>query len=128
MKLPDTRKETANVDRAAKNWGALLPDWVRMLASACDTANQKKVATRLGISGTMVNQVIGGVYQGNLANLETRVRGEMMAATLDCPVLGAISTRDCLDHHTRKFATTNPLRRMLANACQNCPHNTKRST
>lgn len=115
-----------NAERAVDKWGKKLPDWIMALAHACDAAaSQGKVAERLGISSAMVNQAIGNVYKGNLTNLEQRVRGELMAATVDCPVLGAISTRDCLDHHTRKFAATNPQRRMLARACPACPHNGK---
>lgn len=126
MKLDAALRDGANLARAIERWTPAPPDWIAALARACDAAkSQKKVAERLGISSAMVNQAIGNAYAGNLANLEQRVRGELMAATVACPVLGDISTRDCLDHHSRKFAATNPQRRMLARACPGCPHNTK---
>ena len=87
-----------------------------------------KALAQVKRASAVVNQAIGNSYKGRLDRIESRVRGELMAATVACPVLGDISTRDCLDHHTRKFAATNPQRRMLARACPECPHNTKLST
>ena len=112
---------TPNATRARAAWGE-MPDWIAALATACDSASQGKVADRLGISSAAVNQVLGNKYQGRLAGIETRVRGELMKQVVQCPVLGEISSRDCLDHQKRKFKATNPLRVKLAQACPVCPN------
>lgn len=114
-----------NVERARKSWqGRLLgaPEWVLALAEACDKSSQGKVAQRLGISSAVVNQAIGNSYKGRLDRIESRVRGELMKEVVACPVLGEISTRDCLDHQGRKFRATNPLRVRLAQTCPTCPN------
>lgn len=114
-----------NVERAKKAWASAggAPDWVIVLADACDKASQGKVAERLGYNGSaVVNQAIGNSYKGRMDRVESRVRGELMKEVVACPVLGEISTRDCLDHQGRKFSATNPLRVKLFKACPDCPN------
>jgi hypothetical protein len=45
-----------------------------------------------------------------------------MKAVVTCPVLGEISTRDCIANQTRKFRPTNPLTVALRKACPRCPN------
>lgn len=113
-----------NVERARKSWAGkgVVPAWVLALAEACDKSSQGKVAQRLGISSAVVNQAIGNSYKGRLDRIESRVRGELMREVVACPVLGEISTRDCLDHQGRKFGATNPLRVKLFQTCPTCPN------
>jgi transcriptional regulator with XRE-family HTH domain len=88
----------------------------------CERTSQSKVAKRLGVSAAMVNQVLKGSYSGNLANIEGRVRGELMGLEVDCPALGKISRRDCLDFQNLPFAATSPVRIRLYRACRSgCP-------
>lgn len=114
----------ANANRAARFWGANAPDWIAALAVECDRTSQGQCAARLGISPALVNQVLGHSYKGRFDRIEQRVRGELMRETVDCPVLGEISRRDCLDHQARarSFRATNPLRRALYAACPICPN------
>lgn len=113
-----------NVNRVARLWGANAPDWIRALAAECDRSSQGECAARLGISPAVVNQVLGHSYKGRLDRVEQRVRGELMRETCDCPVLGEISRRDCLDHQVRAktFRPTNPMRVRLYAACPACPN------
>lgn len=113
-----------NLMRARAAWGGdKTPDWIEALAGACDLAgSQGKVAERLGISAAAINQALGNSYKGRLDRIEQRVRGELMQHTVNCPVLGEISTRDCLDHQKRKFRATNPLRVRLHQTCPTCPN------
>jgi hypothetical protein len=100
-------------------------DWLAALTAACGArgSSQAKVALRLGVSAALVNQVLRGKYKGSLANIEQRVRGELMAATVGCPILGEISSRRCLDEQARPFAATNPTRVALYHECHGmCPH------
>lgn len=113
---------TPNLKRAAAAWGSNTPDWISALAIECDATSQGKVAERLGISGAVVNQVLGASYKGRLDRVEARVRGEYMKATVTCPVLGEISTRDCIANQGKKFKPTNPLRVALRRTCPTCPN------
>lgn len=115
-------KPTPNLERSGAAWGKKVPDWITALALACDNSSQGAVAKTLGISAAVVNQALGNVYKGRLDRIEARVRGEYMKAVVECPVLGEISTRDCIANQTVKFRPTNPLRVALRRACPICPH------
>ncbi len=120
--------QAANVNRAMRAWGAKLPDWIKVLAERCDDhESQAKVAGELEISPSAVNQVLAHSYRGRLDRIEAKVRGVYMKAVVACPVLGEISTRDCLDNQAkaRVFKATNPLRRALFTACKTCPNREK---
>jgi len=119
-------KLTPNLDRSGVAWGKRVPDWITMLALKCDESTQEKVGKQLGISGSAVNQALGNVYKGRIDLIEARVRGEYMQAVVTCPVLGEISTRDCIANQTVKFRPTNPLRVALRRACPICPNREKR--
>jgi hypothetical protein len=116
--------------RALAAWGASAPDWILALAKACDLASQSQVAALLEISAPRVNQVLGRSYKGRMDRVEQLVRGQYMKATVTCPVLGEISTRDCQEHQLRlkNFRPTNPLRIELRAACPNCPNREKECT
>jgi len=118
-------KSSPNYDRACAAWGARTPDWILALAGECDRSSQGKAAEQLGISAAVVNQLIGNSYKGRVDSMEARVRGEYMKAVVECPVLGEISTRDCIGHQRRKFMPTNPLRVALRKACPACANREK---
>lgn len=112
-----------NESQASVAWGDDLPDWVLLMAQACDRSSQAAVAKRLGVSSAMVNQALKRTYTGAYTTLEARVRGELMGKTHLCPVLGEITTRQCLDEQARKFQPTNPQRIQVWRACNGgCPH------
>lgn len=113
-----------NMNRAARAWGANPPDWIVVLATECDRKSQAEVGRELQRSGATVNQVLSRTYQGRLDRFEILVRGRYMKATVQCPVLGEISTNDCAANQkqARAFRATNPLRVRLYTACRTCPH------
>jgi DNA-binding transcriptional regulator YdaS (Cro superfamily) len=111
-----------NVLTVKRKWGAHPPAWVLALAEACDASSQGKIAARLGVSATVVNQALQNVYAGRLDRFEQRVRGELMRETVGCPVLGVITKRECLDHQSRPYEATNPMRVRLFQACPRCPN------
>ena len=120
-----------NLNRAVNAWTKAdqsAPDWVLALAGQCDKSTQSDVARSLKVSPTLVNQVLGNVYQGDLVKIESQVRGVFMRAVVICPIAGEISTAKCVDYAGRRPGSTNPLRVLLAQACPACPHNPKRST
>jgi len=97
--------------------------WIESLKNACKASSQAVVATRIGMSPAVVNQVLKGCYQGNLSNVQRRVEGALMGATVDCPMIGDMPLNRCIDNQTRPFAATNPLRVALHRACKSCPEN-----
>lgn len=100
-----------------------MADWIVVLRSACRRETQAAVARRLGVSPTMVNQALKGVYRGDLEGLQSRVEGALMGQHVICPVLGQLPRNECMDHQARPFATTNPLRLRMYRACRaGCPH------
>lgn len=101
------------------------PDWVKALAASCDGSTQAEVADRLGCSAAAVNQVLSHAYEGRLDRMEARVRGTLMAESVDCPVVGEISRSACMTHQGRRenAITANPLLPKLYRACRNgCAH------
>lgn len=109
--------------RARAAWGEAMPDWIVALAEACDAASQSRVAGRLSYSPAVINQVLKGVYPGDVWKVEMAVRGALMAETVACPVLGEIDTQRCLVEQRRPFAATSSLRVQVYRACRaGCPH------
>lgn len=103
-----------------RKWGESPPKWIIALADECDRTGQSRAAERLNVSAAMVNQALQNAYKGRLDRLEERVRGEFMRETHVCPVLGAISKMDCMEHQARKYSPTNPMRVKLHRACRTC--------
>lgn len=97
-------------------------DWLEALRVACERSSQAEMAERLGVSTTMVSQALSGRYPASLRNLEQRVRGELLARTVECPALGEISLRRCQDEQRRPFAATSHLRVRTYLACRKCEH------
>lgn len=120
-------KNTINMDRARERWGDAAPEWVVVLAEACDAGGQTAIAKKLGISGAQVSQALSNSYPGRLDKLEQRVRGELMNEHVRCPVLGEISKRQCLDEQSKPYASTNALRVELRRACARCDNQIRRS-
>lgn len=97
--------------------------WVQALREECERTSQRATADRLGVSPSMINQVLGGTYKASTRHLEVRVRGELMAEQVACPILGEISARACQDHQRRTFTPWNPIQMSVYRACRNgCPH------
>ena len=104
-------------------WGQALPDWVLVLARACDAGSQADVARGLDYSPAVVSQTLSRKYRGALAQVEARVRRTLMAGRLACPVLDEIDGRRCLEEQRRPLSTASSLRVRLWRACRTCPHN-----
>lgn len=100
-----------------------MTDWLETLRQECQQTSQNRVATRLGVSSAMISQALRGIYPGDLNGLRKRVEGELMGSEVSCPVLGDISSRQCLDCQRQPFAATNAQRVRLYRACRSgCPN------
>lgn len=91
-------------------------------AAVSRMGSQSKVAADLGISPAVVNNLLRDRYPGNVKAMEERIRGQYMAETVQCPVLGTLGRRHCLDNQARPLAFTNSNRVRLHNACKTCPN------
>jgi hypothetical protein len=112
------------------------PLWLEQLRGACATTTQAEVARRLALSGdgkypspAVINQALGGRYEGNLARLQALVEGVLMTVSVDCPVIGDLPRQRCLEHQSRRgaFAVTNPSRIQLYKVCPTCVHRLEKS-
>ncbi len=99
-----------------------MTDWIEALRTEAKNTSQASAATRIGYSPAVVNQVLKGTYKGDLTSVEEAVRGAIMGATVECPVIGDIPRNRCIDHQRRsgRFAATNPTRVQLHRACPVC--------
>ncbi len=118
MALPKSPQKTP----AAK---ALPADALQALSAFCASGTQVAAARRLGVSEGTVSNALKGRYIGNVDKLAERIRGELLAATVACPVLGEITSRICQDERNKPLHAANPLRVQLWRACQSCVHNPK---
>lgn len=75
--------------------------WLVTLRAECERTSQAQAATRLGVSGTTVSQVLSGTYAANPVRIERRVRGELLGEQCNCPVMGDVNTRVCQDVQER---------------------------
>jgi hypothetical protein len=108
--------------KAADAWGT-VPDWVEALAAKADATGLKGAAEAIGYTPSLVSSTLNNKYQGDLARVEEMVRGALMAATVDCPVIGDIGRDRCLDEQKQEFRSTSAMRAQLYYACRNgCPH------
>jgi len=119
---------STTVSRAQEAWGADLPSWVHVLATHCDSSSQKAVATKIGYSPAVVNQVLSRRYTGDMEAVELAVRGALLDYTITCPELGELAAHHCLEYQKLPFAATNPQRVRLFRACRVCEHNRNRRT
>lgn len=105
------------------------PDWVLELAKLADLKGLEGAGKAIGRSGGLVSQVVNRKYGqkgGDLRDVEERVRGALMSATVWCQGFGTeISRKDCLDWQgkPRELCTTSGFARRMFRACRdNCPN------
>jgi hypothetical protein len=110
---------------ASAAWGNDLPEWVSVLATACDRSSQNNVAKKMGYSASVISAVLNQCYKGAYNAVEQTIRGKLMSETLECPILGALKQDICLAHQKRAM-NPNPnsgLRMQVSRACRGgCPH------
>lgn len=116
---------TGPVEIARTAWGDDIPDWIMVLARACEAQSQNKVASRLGRSASLVSNVLRAKYPGDMDVVEDLVRGVFMRAVVDCPALGELPTHECYAwrQKSRNFTGHNALRVRMFRACNRCPRN-----
>lgn len=103
--------------------GVLPPEVKAALQAAVEKfGSQVKVAEELHVSSAVVSTLLKDKYPGSVEAMEQRIRGQFMAETVRCPVMGTLSKRSCLDNQALPQAFTNPMRAALGRACKTCPN------
>jgi hypothetical protein len=98
-------------------------DWIEVLREACREKTQTRVAQAIGYAGSVVSQVLGGKYRGDLGAVEAAVRGALMGETVLCPVLDEIPRSTCIAEQRKGPTATSALRIRLWRACRaGCAH------
>lgn len=114
----------------------LADNWLGALRAECQRTTQAQAAARIGVSETTTSQVLSGTYKANPIRIERRVRGALMGAQCECPVMGDVSTRVCQDVQERQpgkggTGIGNPQHAQAWHACRGsgrfakagqCPH------
>ncbi|WP_194094842.1 transcriptional regulator [Marivivens aquimaris] len=111
-------------EKALAAYGGALPDWIEVLVAESERTSQSKAAAAIGVSPAVVTGILGNNYKGIVANVEARVRGSLMRDVVQCPALGEISTRKCIDWRDRAkgpIKGNNMLRVMMFRSCRKCP-------
>lgn len=97
-------------------------DWMTVLREHRDEHGNGPTASRIGYSPSVVSQVLGGKYLGDMSAVQKAVEGGLMGLTVECPVIGELARNVCLEYQRRPFAATNHLRVQLSRACPTCKH------
>ena len=117
--------DLSNFDKARTAWGADMPEWVGILARACDEANQREVGNRLDRSSGYISRVINRTYAGSYEEAEQLVRSRLGAAVVACPIwAGEIPLAACIRNRRRKGSPRTKMHHTYARTCPRCPNNT----
>lgn len=108
---------------AATEWLAELQKRCAPKGGQARVAEQLRHGSSTGFpSAATLSQVLAGKYKGDLNRIQALVEGQFMGKTVICPVLGELLRDRCMEHQTRPFAATNPMRVQLHIACKTCPN------
>lgn len=118
----------SNMDRATTAWGAELPRWVRLLAEACDKANQRAVAEQMTAAGFAcssgtVSKLINRKYPASTAEPERAVLSVFSGDEVHCPLWGPIPLQSCIRSRRRKTPPRNAVHIQFDKVCPDCPNN-----
>ncbi|WP_119167083.1 transcriptional regulator [Algihabitans albus] len=118
-----------HLESCQEAWNGEAPDWVLALARACDElGGHRQAGETCGISRATVSMLMRNAYDRDARQIEQRVRGRLLDAAVDCPVLGELRRDRCLEHQGRRLGDlgSSPMNVQLYRACQTCSHNLRR--
>lgn len=112
--------------KAGAAWGT-PPDWVVVLADACDRTSQARVARRLQLNSGYVSYALRCENPQYHGPVEDAVRGVLMGETVHCPALDeALDQAICARHRKSRIRPIGPVQKRLRATCPTCIHNTTR--
>ncbi len=116
--------DLTNVDKARRAWGGDLPEWVSILARACDAANQREVGAKLDRSSGYISRIINRTYAGSYEEAEQLVRSRLGAAVVTCPIWnGEIPLTAFIRNRRYKGPHRTQMHHTYARVCRTCPNN-----
>jgi DNA-binding transcriptional regulator YdaS (Cro superfamily) len=89
------------------NSSCIEADWLAVLRAQVQRTSQTRMALKLGVSTSVVSQVLSGTYKANTLRLERRVRGVLMGEGVECPVLWDLPMQACQDLQERRGSLSN---------------------
>jgi len=117
-----------NFTKAATAWGEPMPEWIGILADACDRATQAAVGQALEKSSGYVSRIINRSYAGSYEEAEQLVRSRLAADQVICPVWQeTIPLTACMRNRRCKGTPRTQAHQLYARACPSCPHNLDRA-
>ncbi|KPF75858.1 hypothetical protein IP68_04805 [Blastomonas sp. AAP25] len=123
------KNSLTNMDRATVAWGQDMPAWVRLLAGAADSTNQRQAAEKIGRNASYVSRIINRDYAGSYEEAERLVRAAWGNEDVVCPVWHeSIPLRSCMNLRRRKGLPRNLAEQLYYKACPSCPNNTDVAT
>ncbi|MBY6244102.1 transcriptional regulator [Methylosinus sp. Sm6] len=118
-----SRKVADFLANAREAFGDALPDWIEAAANEANRTSATAFGKRIGYSPAVISALCRGKYDGDLAAVEAKVRGLLMGAQVECPVLGEIGRDHCIDEQKKKHVGTSAIRTALFHACRGgCAH------
>lgn len=114
-----------NIQRATAAWGADMPSWVRLLASAADATNQRKAGEKISRNAGVISRVLSRSYAGSYPEIERLVRAAWGNEDVVCPVWNdTIPLASCMNLRRKKGFPKNVVENLYYHACPMCPNNT----
>lgn len=109
-------------EKASAGWGK-VPEWVAVLAQACDRTSQSAAARMLGVNDAYVSYAVRNKKPEYHGPVEDAVRDRLMGERVACPVLGEIGRAQCRLHRRPKVRALGPVEKRLRRVCPGCLHN-----
>lgn len=105
------------------NWGADVPQFVRLLAAEVKMSDRSKAGQRIGMSRSAVSLILSNKYPSpSTRRVERRVMevlGRIQCVALDEP----LTVEQCQGFYQKQAPTHNPQAMQHWRACQHCPFN-----
>jgi hypothetical protein len=121
--VPNSRPAVSFAAKVRETWPTPTPDWIVELSNLADREGLGGAGKAIGYSRSAVSTVLANKYRGDVHAVELKVRGALMAETVECPVLGPIGRDHCLDEQKEPFRATSGFRARLYQACRGgCPN------
>ncbi|MGF1723340.1 helix-turn-helix domain-containing protein [Photobacterium nomapromontoriensis] len=96
------------------------PEWLDVLRQELEVSgrSQNQLAAELGVSPSLLSQMLRGTYPGSTEMLQISVEGILMHREVMCPIKGSIPVNECAGHQNKPFSSSNRERVKLYRACR----------
>lgn len=106
-----TSIKLTNIAKAQTAWGIVIPDWIIILAEACDRESQSAISRKVGYSASAISQVLSNTYQNGDIGVLSKLCGEHLWQKPSI-ALSWVSCRETPVLHGRESHSALPMRIM----------------